>query len=92
MEPQARAQLAGPLSGPLAGVPLLIKDVAQAYAGLPSSQGSGALADLAPEAEHSAVVRRLLGAGAVVFGKINVPELALKGVTDPHHFGRSNNP
>ena len=93
MEGQARAQLArGPGSGPLAGVPFLIKDAAQDYAGLPTSLGSRALAGLPPAREHAHVVRRYLDAGLVIFGKTNTPELALKGVTDPLYFGRSSNP
>lgn len=93
MVDEARAQLARGLPpGPLAGVPLLIKDAAQDYAGLPTSAGSRALGSLAPARQHAHVVRRLLDAGAVVFGKTNTPELALKGVTDPLAFGRSSNP
>ena len=91
LEPQARQQLTGPLAGPLAGVPLLIKDSVQDYAGTPTGYGSRALqANVAPV--HSAIVRRLLGAGAVVFGKTNLPELGLKGVTDPLAHGRASNP
>lgn len=93
MEAEARAQLAhGISSGPLAGVPTLIKDVAQDYAGLPTSWGSRALAALPPAREHAHVTRRLLDAGLVIFGKTNAPELGLKGVTDPLAFGRSSNP
>jgi amidase len=93
MEAEARAQLAeGTFTGALAGVPFLIKDAAQDYAGLPTSFGSRALAGLAPAREHAHVVRRFLGAGLVIFGKTNTPELALKGVTDPLAFGRSSNP
>src|SRR5512139_1622340 len=77
MEAQARSQLAGPLAGPLAGVPLLIKDVVQDYAGVPTSYGSRGMQRVVPR-EHSAIVRRLLGAGALVFGKTNVPEFGLK--------------
>jgi amidase len=93
MEAEARAQLArGTGTGPLAGVPFLIKDAAQDYAGLPTSFGSRALAGLAPARQHAHVVRRFLEAGLVIFGKTNTPELALKGVTDPLAFGRSSNP
>jgi len=93
MEAEARAQLArGTGSGPLAGVPFLIKDAAQDYAGLPTATGSRALAGLPPPRQHAHVVRRYLDAGLVIFGKTNTPELALKGVTDPLAFGRSSNP
>jgi len=92
LEPQARAQIAaGVGTGPLAGVPLLLKDSVQDYAGTPTGYGSRALQGaVAPV--HSAIVRRLLAAGAVVFGKTNLPELGLKGVTDPLAHGRASNP
>lgn len=92
MDGEAHAQLVGGTTGPLSGVPFLIKDVAQDYAGLPTTFGSRALAGLPPPRQHANVVRRYLEAGLVVFGKTNSPELALKGVTDPIHFGRSSNP
>jgi amidase len=93
MEAQARAQLAAGVSpGPLAGVPFLIKDAAQDYAGLPTACGSRALAGLPPARQHAHVVRRFLQAGLVVFGKTNTPELALKGVTSPLAFGTTANP
>ncbi|MEW6024816.1 MAG: amidase [Pseudomonadota bacterium] len=91
LEPQARAQLAGPLAGPLAGVPFLIKDGVQDYAGVPTSFGSRSMRNYVPT-EHAAVVRRYLDAGLVVFGKTNLPEFALKGVTDSQLYGRSSNP
>ncbi|MBV8034262.1 amidase [Roseateles sp.] len=93
MEAEARAQLArGVGGGPLAGVPCLIKDVSQDYAGVPTSGGSRAYAGLPPPREHAHVVRRLLDAGLVIFGKTNAPELGLKGVSDPQAFGSSSNP
>jgi len=91
MEPQARKQLAGPLAGPLAGVPFLLKDIVQDYAGVPTSFGSRAMQGYVP-AEHAAVVRRYLAAGLVIFGKTNLPEFALKAVTDSSLFGRASNP
>lgn len=91
LEPQARAQLARPLAGPLAGVPFLIKDGVQDYAGVPTSFGSRAMLGYVPS-EHAHVVRRYLDAGLVVFGKTNLPEFALKAVTDPALYGRSSNP
>ncbi|HAV35774.1 MAG TPA: amidase, partial [Massilia sp.] len=69
----------------------LIKDGVQDYAGVPTSFGSRSMLGYVPT-EHAAVVRRYLDAGLVVFGKTNLPEFALKAVTDPQLFGRSSNP
>ena len=91
MEKEARAQLAGPLSGPFAGVPFLIKDITEDYAGVPTTGGSRSMASVVP-LEHANVVRRYLEAGLVVFGKTNLPGFALKGVTDSVLFGRASNP
>lgn len=91
METEARARLAEPLRGPFAGVPFLIKDGLQDYAGLPTTNGSRSMRGHVP-AKHAAVVRRYLDAGLVVFGKTSLPEFALKGVTDPLLFGRTSNP
>ncbi|MBV8923226.1 amidase [Bradyrhizobium sp.] len=91
MEREARAQLKGPLQGPFAGVPFLLKDCAQDFAGLPTTYASRAFAKI-PAPEHAHVVRRHLAAGLVIFGKTNLPELALKGVSDSKLCGRVNNP
>jgi amidase len=91
MEREARTQLKGPLHGPFAGVPFLLKDCAQDFAGLPTTYASQAFAKIVA-GEHAYVVRRYLEAGLVVFGKTNLPELALKGVSDSQLFGRANNP
>jgi len=91
MEREARTQLKGPLQGPFAGVPFLLKDCAQDFAGLPTTYASRALAKIVA-GEHAHVVRRYLEAGLVIFGKTNLPELALKGVSDAQMFGRVNNP
>jgi amidase len=88
---QARERVRGPLAGPLAGVPLLIKDAIQDYAGLPTSNGSRGFRNVIPK-QHSTFVQRLLDAGAVIIGKTNTPELALKGFTDPLAFGVTRNP
>ena len=79
------------LAGPFAGVPFLIKDLGQEYAGFPTSSGSRALAhDVAME--HSLVTRRFLEAGLVVFGKTNTPEFGAKGVTEPILWAPARNP
>jgi amidase len=79
------------LEGPFAGVPFLIKDLAQDYAGLPSSQGCRALKSL-PVAEHATVVQRWIDAGLVIFGKTNLPEFGAKGITEPAAWGAARNP
>ena len=91
MDKEAEAQLEGPLAGPFAGVPFLIKDIAEDYAGLPTTQASRSMASAIPN-EHANVVRRYLSAGLVVFGKTNLPEFALKAVTDSILHGRASNP
>jgi amidase len=79
------------LTGPFAGVPFLIKDLAQEYRGYPTSSGSRSLSRyVAPE--HSNVVRRFLDAGLVIFGKTNTPEFGAKGVTEPDLWGPARNP
>ena len=81
----------GATSGPFAGVPFLIKDLAQDYAGLPTSSGSRALQN-APLAEHATVVQRWLDAGLLIFGKTNTPEFGAKAITEPAAWGPARNP
>jgi amidase len=76
---------------PLCGVPIGIKDLLSATAGLPTSEGSAAFGDWV--AEHdSAHVRRLREAGAIIVGKTNTPELGLRPVTENARFGATRNP
>ncbi|TXH02858.1 MAG: amidase [Nevskiaceae bacterium] len=91
MDHIARERTRQPLGGPFAGVPFLIKDIQQDYAGVPTSSGSRAFRDWRP-ATHAHFVQRLLDAGTVIFGKTNTPELALKGTTEPELFGPTRNP
>ena len=91
MDEIAARRLHEPLSGPFAGVPFLIKDIAQHYAGVPTTAGSRALRNWVP-AVTSEVVLRFLRAGTVIFGKTTTPELALKGCTESLLFGPTRNP
>lgn len=91
MNGQARERVTGPLDGPFAGVPFLIKDLGQDYRGVPTSGGSRPLADV-PATAHSTVVQRWLDAGLVIFGKTNTPEFGAKGITEPDLFGPTKNP
>jgi len=76
---------------PLCGVPLAVKDLLGASAGLPTAHGSAAFGDWV--ADHdTAHVRRLREAGAIVVGKTNTPELGLRPVTESARFGVTRNP
>jgi len=81
---------AGEDVGPLAGVPVGIKDVTQ-VGGLRCTFGSPLFADHVP-GEDALVVRRLRAAGAVILGKTNTPEFAAGGNTWNEVFGRTRNP
>jgi amidase len=75
--------------GPLHGVPMTVKDTYQT-AGMRTTCGLPAW-DHVPEHDAEAV-RRLRGAGAVIFGKTNTPALAGDWQTYNSIFGTSNNP
>ncbi|WJV50404.1 amidase [Streptomyces flavofungini] len=91
MQVVARERAAGPLSGPFAGVPFLIKDLMQDYAGRPTGRGSRAAQGLVA-ARHSEPVKRWLDAGLVVFGQTNTPEFGIKSITEPEAGGATRNP
>ena len=87
----ARQRVRESLAGPFAGVPFLIKDIVQDFAGVRSTQGSVAFSDRVAPA-HAHMVERWLAAGLVIFGKTATPELALKGYTESRLFGATRNP
>jgi amidase len=89
---QGRAAAAGLIpGGAFAGVPFLLKDLLNDWAGVPSSRGSKALRDFVPTVD-SEVVSRFKRAGLVVLGKTNLPEFGLMAVTEPEAFGPARNP
>lgn len=84
------SRTAGAELGPLAGLPITVKD-AFAVTGVVLHVGlrrEGA----APEAADAEVVRRVRSAGAVVIATSNVPALLLSGETDNEVVGRTCNP
>lgn len=85
-----RRLAAGESVGPLAGVPVGIKDVTQ-VAGLRTTFGSPLYRDYIPS-EDALVVQRLRAAGAIILGKTNTPEFAAGGNTWNDVFGRTRNP
>jgi Asp-tRNA(Asn)/Glu-tRNA(Gln) amidotransferase A subunit family amidase len=76
--------------GPLAGVPVTVKDSFD-VAGLPTRCGSR-LRPATPASEDAPAVARLRAAGAIVIGKTNTPELLASYETDNQLTGRTNHP
>ncbi|KAA3635440.1 MAG: amidase, partial [Armatimonadetes bacterium] len=75
--------------GPLAGVPVALKDLID-QAGLPNSRGASFPAQVS---EHSAtVVRRLGAAGAVIIGRTGLHEFAFGFTSENPWFGPVRNP
>jgi amidase len=77
--------------GPFAGVPFLLKDIIDEYAGVPLTMGCRAFRNYVP-AQDSEMVVRYKKSGVVILGKTNVPELGLLGITEPELHGASRNP
>ncbi len=86
-----RAVAAGQAVGPLAGVPIGVKDLEDA-AGFVTSHGSAAMCDREPAVADSALVARLVAAGCVVVGKTNTPELGWVPETINPLYGATLNP
>ncbi|MEA2450416.1 MAG: amidase, partial [Thermoleophilaceae bacterium] len=76
---------------PLAGVPIGVKDLLAPVAGMPMTWGMAAMEGYVPDVDGVAV-RKLLGAGAIVVGKTNTPELGILPVTEPDSNGPTRNP
>jgi aspartyl-tRNA(Asn)/glutamyl-tRNA(Gln) amidotransferase subunit A len=75
--------------GPLDGVPFAVKDQFDT-AGIRTTVGSRLLERRVPR-QDATVVRRLVGAGAILLGKLNLTEFALGGTVD-FPFGQPRNP
>ena len=77
--------------GPLAGLPLLVKDNTD-VAGKLTSYASRTMLDRPPAERSEVTVERLVAAGAVPIGRTNLPEFAFQGYTDSKLFGPTRNP
>jgi len=87
---QARRVDAGEISGPLAGVPLALKDVIVAR-GMPATAGSRILQGWHPPYDAT-LVERMRDAGIVVLGKTNMDEFAMGSSTEHSAYGPTHNP
>ena len=77
-------------AGPLAGIPVSIKDLTPTN-GIRTTMGSVLHHDWIPDFD-APVVERLYGAGAVLLGKTNTPEYGWKGETSNRVAGTTHNP
>ncbi len=78
------------LDTPLAGLPIVVKDVTET-AGIRTTYGSPLYKDNVPK-EDAEIVRRLKAEGAIVLGKTNTPEFATGAHTVNELFGVTRNP
>jgi aspartyl-tRNA(Asn)/glutamyl-tRNA(Gln) amidotransferase subunit A len=77
-------------AGPLAGVPVAVKDVF-AMVGAPATAGSKILAGWMPPYDAT-VVTKLEQAGAVILGKLNCDEFAMGSSNENSAYGPVRNP
>ena len=85
------AVAAGERLGPLAGLPVLVKDL-EDVEGMRTTKGSLLFADAPAATSDGLVPGRLRAAGAIVVGKTNLPEFAIEGFTSNLLFGTTRNP
>jgi len=84
---------AGPVDGPFAGIPFLLKDAGGEQAGEYSMLGMAALKKIGARAkEDSAIATFARDGGLIALGRTNTPELALLPTTEPEAFGPARNP
>ena len=76
--------------GALRGVPITLKDSLDTE-GVVTTGGTSGRAGFVPSRDAT-VTARLRGAGAILLGKTNTPELTMAGETDNIVYGRTNNP
>lgn len=81
----------GEAAGPLAGIPIGVKDLEDAQ-GFRTTFGSVLHASDEPAQHDSVLVARLRAAGCVVLGKTNTPEHGSRAVTENGLFPPTRNP
>jgi amidase len=84
------ALVKGEVFGPLHGLPMTLKDNLEII-GMPTTYGAELFAKHMPE-ENADVAQSVLDAGAVVFGKTNLPLFAMDTQSFNDVYGQTNNP
>ena len=79
------------MTGPFAGVPFLLKNISQGMEGEPLTSGTRLMEGVIAETD-SHLVKKLRDAGFIMTGHTNVPEFALKNITEPELYGPTRNP
>lgn len=85
-----KCRIEGAPRGPLRGKRIGLKDNIR-LAGVPMTNGSHLIADYVPSTD-AVVVERLLDAGGVIVGKLNMDDFAFAGTSETSAFGCIRNP
>ena len=86
-----RARHVGITVGRYAGIPIALKDLFD-IAGQPTPAGSTVLANAPPARANAPVVQRMLNAGFIVMGRVNMTEFAFSGLGINPHYGTPSSP
>ena len=86
-----RARASGAALGPLAGIPISIKDLFD-VAGEVTRAGSTILANAPPAGRDAPAIARLKAAGVILMGRTNMTEFAYGGHGTNCHYGTPLNP
>lgn len=86
-----RLRAAGAHPGPLAGIPVAVKDLFD-VAGQLTQAGSKVLSEQPPARRDADAVARLRAAGLILVGRNNMTEFAYSGLGMNHHYGTPASP
>ena len=85
------ARRVGLAAGRYAGIPIALKDLFD-ISGQPTPAGSKVLAEAPPARMNAPVVQRMLNAGFIAMGRVNMTEFAFSGLGINPHYGTPSSP
>ena len=91
LEAAKKLALDADLSKPLGGIPIAIKDNINVL-GQPCTFGSKFLDGAYQSPYNATVINKLINAGAIPFGRLNMDEFAMGSTTESSAFGKTANP